>query len=193
MRLGVAVGGDLDRAVQADRAGLWAVALPHAGGAEIIDAATLAATTEHVAIVVGVDVDAEHPVSVAEEIAVVDQLSRGRVVVWLDSPDTARADTLKHALAGRAVNGMLIAPPPRQTRVPVLPDDTLTVAWETLRGDPGTDAAVVDRHLAAGTTHLLVDWPGDMRVLARHLASRAAMVDFPPIMAGAADELAPFD
>ena len=51
---------------------------------------------------------------------------------------------------------------------------------------------MIDAWRDAGCTHLLVSWPGDVRMLARHLATRAAMVDFPAVVADLADEIAPF-
>jgi hypothetical protein len=144
--------------------------------------------TENVHVIVAVDVDAAHPTTVAEEIAVLDHLSARRAAV-IAHGDLAAAETVRRLLAGELVDGFVLAPPPAQTAVAVWTPDQLPHV--TLNGDVAADAAVTDRHRDAGTTHLLVTWPGSVKALARHLASRAAASDFPQVVADMADRIDP--
>lgn len=203
MRIGLVLDGtdraELERARQADDLGLWAVAVTGPAGTEAIRAARVAEATEVVRVVVSVDVAAEHPFTVAEEIAVLDDLAGGRVAVMAQGAD----DRFRTALAGRVVNGVLVSPPPVQTEVPVWervargPGELSGRAASApgrvdLTGDLEADRATVDLGRNEGCTHLLVVWPGDVRVLARHLVTRAASADFPEIVATMADEILPF-
>ena len=108
----------------------------------------------------------------------------------VDGPPSV-ASTIDRFLSGEIVDGVALAPPPAQTRVPV---------WEAhvtptvdLTGDLALDRQVIDGHRDAGVTHLFVSWPGPLPVLARHLATRALGPDFPQIVADLADEIAPLD
>ncbi|MCP5029092.1 MAG: LLM class flavin-dependent oxidoreductase, partial [Actinomycetia bacterium] len=193
MRVGLVLDSvdetDLDRARQADQLGLWAVAVGGRPGTEAIRAARVAEVTEVVRIVVAVDVAAEHPFTIAEEISVLDNLAAGRVVVIArGNPEAKYRDlgTFRGALIGRTVNGVLVTPPPVQTAVPVWDasgtrgskDESIVArsidelrrhggqpvpGLVELSGDLEVDRATIDLWRDEGCTHLLVEWPGDVR------------------------------
>ena len=173
------------RAIEADRLGLWAVLLDGLDGTGTVEAAALATETEHLHLAVVLD---GHPVAVAEEIAVLDHLSRRRAIAVVEGT----ADEVEHVerlLAGHVVDGVALTPPPAQMRVPVLA--AADVEPIALSGDLDQDRATIDRHLDAGSTHRFVTWPGPTAVLARHLATRAAGPDFPDVVAELADVVDP--
>lgn len=89
MRIGLQLPtGDVELAARADAAGLCAVLTPGtAAGIDSAVAARLAARTSDIRIVVRVRLGVEHPVTLAEEAAVVDHLSGGRLVVLVDTAD----------------------------------------------------------------------------------------------------------
>ncbi len=218
MRLGLVLEDDADlaRARRADELGLWAVTVTGPPGTEVIRAARVAERTEFVRVVVSVDLGAEHPLTIAEELAVLDNLSGGRAVaIVTGDPGPETLLRFREALVGRLAHGVVLAPPPVQTELPVwlvapgAASDPPIVADSptelvvrpglpapgtiTLSGSLARDRRVIDEWRDAGCTHLLVSWPGDVRVLARHLATRAATSDFPSVVADLADELAPFE
>lgn len=211
MRIGLTLSQHLDGAdlvsvaSEAERLGLWAVEVSGPPGVEAIRAGRLCAVTKQIRLVVGFHLGVEHPFTVAEEIAVLDNLSVGRIGVITHGGTDEEMRIMAEALAGRPVNGSLITPPPVQTGIEMWgsvaenPDEVLVVQGQpspgrvSLSGDIEADRATVDRWMAAGCTHLLVEWPGDVRQLARHLMTRAAMVDYPDIVSTMADQLAPFD
>ena len=216
MRLGLDLGedSDLERAKTADELGLWAVSVKGAGGVEMVRAARVAEHTQYVRVVVHVDLEAEHPVAIAEELCVLDNLSHGRIAALVSSnAHPERFLTLRESLVGRPRNGILVAPPPVQTDVPVWPiapstiessalvvsspEQLVTTAGRvtpgmaTLCGKLDEDRLTIDRWRDVGCTHLLVSWPGPVKVLVRQLLSRAATVEFPEIVAEMADRLDP--
>ncbi|CAN5503048.1 hypothetical protein BH24ACT5_BH24ACT5_12580 [soil metagenome] len=112
-------------------------------GAECCVAADLAARTEAVRLIVQLQVGADNPATLAEEIAVLDNLSNGRVVVIADVSGLTSGDApedvelLRHALSGRPIQhrggrwsvpaglaehvapaAVMLAPPPAQIEVP---------------------------------------------------------------------------
>lgn len=211
MRIGLTLDHGLDAAslsavaVDAERLGLWAVEVSGEPGVEMVRAGRLCSATTDIRIIVRIQLGTEHPFTVAEEIAVLDNLSSGRIGVIVEGGSVSERADFSDALVGRPLNGALIAPPPVQTTIETWTavaeqaEDLSPTRGETapgravLGGDPAVDAPAVDRWLAAGCTHLLVEWPADVRVLARHLMTRAAMVDYPDIVSTMADQLAPFD
>jgi hypothetical protein len=222
MRLAIALGDDMTRATgiarSADELGLWGVEVRGPAGTETARAAYVAHATSHVRIIVRIHLDAEHPYTLAEEIAVLDNLSAGRAVALIEMGSASEQAllTLADALAGRVTGGSLLSPPPVQLQVPIwltTPDHShlagLAKSPESLgdhglgsvspgsvelSGDLDVDRPIVDEWLMAGCTHLLVDWPSeDPRPLARHLAPRASMVGFPEIMSDMADEIEPWN
>lgn len=175
-------------AVEADRLGLWAIVAGGAPGTVTIDAAVLASHTTTIQLVVPVDAATEHPLTLAEEISVLDHLSERRVVVLADGPNE-RITYMTRLLDGHIVDGVSLAPPPAQTSVPVrLVDEVDVVA---LSGDVDADGLVVDQHRDRGDTHLFVSWPGSLLPLARHLVTRAAGPGFPAVVAELADRIDP--
>jgi alkanesulfonate monooxygenase SsuD/methylene tetrahydromethanopterin reductase-like flavin-dependent oxidoreductase (luciferase family) len=83
VRIGVTLppGDEAKAAVAAESLGVPFVHVAAAAGTEAAIAAAVAVATTTVRILVGVDVGAEHPVTLAEEIAVVDNVSNGRLGV----------------------------------------------------------------------------------------------------------------
>ena len=218
MRLGLELGEsvDLEAASKADAFGLWAVAVGGPAGTEMIRAARVVERSEHLRVIVKVELEAEHPFTIAEEVSVLDNLSGGRIGVIVN--DNPRPETLlqfREALIGRPRDGVVLSPPTVQTEVPIWLTSPLTTdgppvlaisppdivirpgianpGTSSLSGDLGEGRTVIDTWRDAGCTHLLVSWPGQVRVLARHLATRAASADFPKIVADLADQIEPFD
>ena len=212
MRLAVSLPGgfDLGLARQADELGLWAVEVRGETGVEMVNAARIAQATQHVRIVVNVSLEDVHPFALAEELSVLDNLSAGRVLVVVASgADLETVQSLREILIGRASNGAMLAPPTVQTELPVWTVDNLGAnttelasSPESVRDLPGQptpgrqeltgkleeDRPVIEQWKSVGCTHLLVTWPGDLTVLARHLATRAATTVFPQSVADMADE-----
>lgn len=90
MRIGLVVPQDasVGYARRAEEHGLFGVVvLPGTPGEEMLAAAEIAANTSFVRIVVTVPLGSEHPVTLAEELAVLDNISTGRVVAILDTAD----------------------------------------------------------------------------------------------------------
>ena len=174
-------------AAEADRLGLWAVLVGGGeAGTEPIEAATMAAHTSSIHVAVLLAGDSEHPLTLAEELAVLDHLSERRIVAVIEG-EQAVVDRVERFLHGHIVDGVALTPPPAQTRMPVWSATELTHA--ALRGDSDADAQLVDRHRDDGCTHLFVAWTGPPLALARHLATRAVGPDFPSIVAELADRL----
>lgn len=214
MRIGLDLGEqvDVDKARQADELGLWAVSVAGSPGTEMVRAARVVEATEYIRIIVRIDLEAEHPLTIAEEVSVLDNLSGGRAGVIVEGePRPETVLRFREALVGRPHDGVVLAPPPVQTEVPIWlagrSDDCPVVARApseviirpglanpgsaVLSGNLERDRSVVDNWRDAGCTHLLVSWPSPIKVLARHLATRAATVDFPSVVADLADKLVP--
>jgi hypothetical protein len=143
----VAAGADLaavaERAAAAEAHGLAAVLVEAPAGVEALAASVAATATAAVRLAVVVRLDAEHPVTLAEEIAVVDNVSGGRVVAVADPGTLTDADAieavaiLEQAWSGRPVrhagrwtvpaglrghqapDAVVVTPPPAQLEVPV--------------------------------------------------------------------------
>ena len=173
---------------KADQRGLWAVLVGGPAGTEATTAAQLAVETDHIHLAMWIAAESAHPHTLAEEIAVVDQLSQRRSLAVIDG-DSDTASQVRDLLAGHIVHGAVLAPPPAQTAVPVwLAAETTIVS---LRGELAPDQAAVDQLRDSGHTHIFVQWPGPLSTLARHLATRAAGPGFPQIVADQADIIAP--
>lgn len=196
-----------EAAAQADKLGLWAVVIGGPAGTEAVRAAQVITGTSSVRVMVEIDIDREHPFTVAEELSVLDNLSGGRVGAILLGDDPERAEVVRRALLGHLVNGVMLTPPTVQTvmttwlgsHVATRPEDLGSpIPWASpgrtdLGADPVVAGPAIDGWLGAGCTHLIAQWNGDLRVLARHLATRAATASFPGIVAELADRIAPFD
>ena len=178
----------IDRAIEADQLGLWAVLVGGIQGTENLAIAQLAVMTDHVHLAVWLSGNLLHPVALAEEIAVTDHLSQRRALAVIDGDETA-TEHVRHLLSGHIVNGVALSPPPAQTAVPVWYANDLSCVL--LTGDLDRDRDTIDSYRDQGHTHLFVSWPGPLRRLARHLATRAATANFPQITADHADVIAP--
>ena len=77
-------------AIEADTHGVWGVVVTGPPGAETVEASAIAIATHHVTIVVDIDGEAAHPTTIAEEVAVLDQLSQRRTMIILQAGDKTR-------------------------------------------------------------------------------------------------------
>jgi hypothetical protein len=176
------------RAREADEYGLWAVLTAGPPGTELTSATYLATHTSNIHIGVWLAMTEEPALTYAEDIAVLDLLSRRRALAVIDADD-AKVAHIERLLRGEIVDGVALAPPPAQTAVPVWRAGSLPTA--ALSGDLDRDRTVIDHHRDTGCTHLFVTWPGPVKRLARHLVSRAATPDFPQFVADQADLIDP--
>ena len=146
MRVGVTLpsGSEIDIAVAAESVGLPFVHVAAATGTESVIAATVVAATSRVRVIVGVNVGDEHPVTIAEEIAVLDNLSNGRIGVIAElgalDPEAAAEDVtvMRGSWAGRPIRhhgrrwqvpagleghvapaAVMVTPPPAQLEMPL--------------------------------------------------------------------------
>lgn len=109
MRLGVTLppGHDVEVAVAAEASGIPFVHVVAAPGTESAIAATVATATWATRVLVSVHLGHEHPVTIAEEIAVLDNVSNGRIGVIaelgsLDADDAAEdVAVLRASWSGR--------------------------------------------------------------------------------------------
>jgi alkanesulfonate monooxygenase SsuD/methylene tetrahydromethanopterin reductase-like flavin-dependent oxidoreductase (luciferase family) len=111
VRIGVTLppGGEAEAAVAAESCGVPFVHVAAAAGTEAAIAAAVAVATTSVRILVGLSVGDENPVTLAEEIAVVDNVSNGRLGVIAETgalPAEAASEdvaVLRAAWSGRPV------------------------------------------------------------------------------------------
>ncbi|MGH1492687.1 MAG: hypothetical protein ACRBK7_25390 [Acidimicrobiales bacterium] len=178
----------LAAAIEADDLGLWAVLIGGAAGTEAIEAAIIATKTSSIHLAVMLEGGSEHPLTLAEEISVLDHLSQRRALAIIDGEPDGVGHTAK-LLAGHIVDGVALSPPPAQTVVPVWA--AADVARVDLSGDIERDGRVIDDLRDNGCTHLFVTWPGPLLALARHLMTRAVGPDFPSVVAELADRIDP--
>lgn len=195
MRLGLDLRNEtgnelIAKAQQADELGLWAVLIGGQSGTESTIAAELATKTEHIHLAMWIDAASAHAHTLAEEIAIVDQLSQRRALAVIEH-DQSVTNKVRDLLAGHVVDGAVIAPPPAQTAVSVW--SAADVVTANLTGDLVEDRSTIDDYRDRGETHIFVTWPGPTTTLARHLASRAATPGFPQIVADQADIVAPLE
>ena len=177
-------------ASEADDHGIWGIVVSAAPGAECLEAAAIAATTNNVSILIDIDGDAAHPTTLAEEIAVVDQISHRRTMALLRGLATHRSKVAA-LLSGLPVDGLILAPPPAQASIPVYaPEDIPAVSLDD--GSKG-NAVIVDQHRDSNTPFLIISWTGPIKGLARHLVGRASSTDFPQMIADLADQIDPIE
>ena len=175
---------------EADQHGIWGIVVTGPPGAECVEAAAIAAVTSNLSIIVDVDGDAAHPTTLAEEVAVLDQISRRRAALIFRGQTTTKLSVVA-LLSGLSSNGVILSPPPAQTSVPVFaPEDMPEV---DLEGDLQNSAAIIDQYRDANTPFLIVSWDRPIKELARHLVGRAASPDFPQMVADLADEIDPIE
>lgn len=111
MRLGLTLpaGGETKAAITAEARGVAFVHVVAAPGTEAAVAATVVAVTSAVRVLVGLGIGDENPVTLAEDVAVLDNLSNGRVAVLANlgglSADAAVEDLtlLRASWSGRPV------------------------------------------------------------------------------------------
>ena len=175
---------------EADQHGIWGIVVTGPPGAECVEAAAIAAVTSNLSIIVDVDGDAAHPTTLAEEVAVLDQISRRRAALIFRGETTTKL-SVAALLSGLPSNGVILSPPPAQTSVPVFaPEDMPEV---DLEGDLQNSAAIIDQYRDANTPFLIVSWDRPIKELGRHLVGRAASPDFPQMVADLADEIDPIE
>jgi alkanesulfonate monooxygenase SsuD/methylene tetrahydromethanopterin reductase-like flavin-dependent oxidoreductase (luciferase family) len=146
VRIGVSLpaGHEIEAASEAEGAGVPFVHVTSTPGSEAAVGAAVAATTSAIRIIVGVHIGDENPVTLAEEIAVLDNLSNGRVAVIAELgslPAGAAGEDvslLRAALSGRPLGhrgarwqvpagiaghvapaSVLVTPAPAQLAVPI--------------------------------------------------------------------------
>jgi hypothetical protein len=210
VRLGLDLRNDahnVPRAADADHQGLWAVLVGGPSGTEAVRAARIVAATSSIRVFVEMNLDDEHPVTIAEELSVLDNLSAGRVGAILTGEDPERAELLRLILQGNEVNGIVLSPPTVQTVMTTWLATNVARRQQDLNrtlpfaspgqvalGDELSEAAdEVDGWRHAGCTHLFAQWEGEVASFARHLATRAASAAFPQIVADMADQIAPLN
>jgi alkanesulfonate monooxygenase SsuD/methylene tetrahydromethanopterin reductase-like flavin-dependent oxidoreductase (luciferase family) len=126
VRLGLVlpVGREAEAARLAEAAGCALVAVDTGAGEAFVAAAAVAVATRSTRIVVPVHLGADHPVTLAEDVAVLDNLCGGRTVALVDTGDldaAAAAEDLDLLLAGLAARPVQHVGP--RWRVPAgLPD-----------------------------------------------------------------------
>ena len=177
-------------ASEADQHGIWGTVVTGPPGAECVEAAAIAAVTSNISIIVDVDGDAAHPTTLAEEVAVLDQISRRRTALIFRGA-TATKLRVVALLSGLSSHGVILSPPPAQTSVPVFAPEDMPEA--DLEGDLANSATVIDLYRDANTPFLIVSWGRPIKELARHLVGRAASPDFPQMVADLADEIDPIE
>ena len=145
MRLGLVIAsGDEAAAAEAEGHGLFGVLVSGTAGSECIAGAYAAAVTEFARIIVRVHIGSEHPITLAEEVSILDNACGGRVVVMADvsklDAGAAIEDVMllrwalsstpiRHAGARwtvpaglpehKATASVIVTPPPVQVQVPV--------------------------------------------------------------------------
>ena len=103
---------------EADQHGIWGIVVTGPPGAECVEAAAIATVTSNLSVIVDVDGDAAHPTTLAEEVAVLDQISRRRAALIFRGETTTKLSVVA-LLSGLPSNGVILSPPPAQTAVPV--------------------------------------------------------------------------
>src|SRR5262245_56096886 len=94
MRLGVTLPPDreVELATAAESIGVPFVHVATALGTQSVVAATVVAATSSIRVIVSMDIGDEHPTTLAEEIAVLDNLSNGRIGVIAELGALGEAD-----------------------------------------------------------------------------------------------------
>lgn len=199
MRLGITLrpGHEAADAALAERHGCFGVLLDAPAGTESVAAATAAGTTSLTRIIVRLHLGAAHPITLAEEMAVLDNISGGRVVVLadtgeLDGPAAAEdLAVLRAGLSARPVRhagdrwrvpaGLDVHDAPDAVQVTPEPVQTVIPIWlggasaDAVRGDaqhPHDDLAVLAMRPDQADPHLPVQ-PGRVVLGSPSVASGA--------------------
>ena len=175
-------------ATQADVHGIWGVVVTGPSGAETVEASAIATATDHLTIVVDIDGSTAHPTTIAEEVAVLDQISQRRTMVIIRGQRKTRR-AIATLLSGLPVGGVILSPPPAQASIPVRsPEDIPQI-------DPPEDAAqlveLINQYRDANEQFLIVVWNRSIKEFARHAVGRAGSPDFPQMVADMADQIDP--
>jgi len=177
-------------AVQADTYGIWGVVVTGPPGVETVEASAIATATDHVTIVVDIDGEAAHPTTIAEEVAVLDQLSQRRTMIILRAGNEKR-NTVTTLLKGLPSEGVILSPPPAQASVVVhAPEDVQQIEMPE---EPEKLAELIDQHRDANEQFLVVATHRSVKELARHAIGRAASINFPQMVADMADQIDPIN
>ena len=175
---------------EAEEHGIWGVVVTGPQGAECVEASAIATATRHVIIVVDVDGNDVHPTTLAEEISVLDQITKRRTMVIFRGPSTSKT-SIAALLSGLPVDGVILSPPPAQASIPV--HSPVDIPEINLSEDLTQLAAIVDQYRDSQTAFLIVSWERSVKELARHALGRAASTDFPQMVADMADQIDPID
>ena len=175
---------------EAEEHGIWGVVVTGPQGAECVEASAIATATRHVIIVVDVDGNDVHPTTLAEEISVLDQITKRRTMVIFRGPSTSKT-SIAALLSGLPVDGVILSPPPAQASIPV--HSPVDIPETNLSEDLTQLAAIVDQYRDSQTAFLIVSWERSVKELARHALGRAASTDFPQMVADMADQIDPID
>ena len=175
---------------EAEEHGIWGVVVTGPQGAECVEASAIATATRHVIIVVDVDGNDVHPTTLAEEISVLDQITKRRTMVIFRGPSTSKT-SIATLLSGLPVDGVILSPPPAQAFIPV--HSPVDIPETNLSEDLTQLAAIVDQYRDSQTAFLIVSWERSVKELARHALGRAASTDFPQMVADMADQIDPID
>lgn len=205
MRIGLDLPTDLTPSVEtawvhtADWLGLFGVTIGGQRGAECVRAGALSTTTSTIRLAVQLRIGADNPVTLAEEVSIVDNLSNGRVIVLADisSLDTsaAREDVgvLRQALSNRPIQhhgkrwtipagleghdapeAVIASPPPTQIAVPIwLVGFEADSSWDDGVSQVVTDPAGIDagQFVQVGRTPLTGDLNLDRQVVRQWAAA----------------------
>lgn len=173
MRLAIALphGDEATAAIAAENAGVFAVVVGGATGTESIAAAAAITATTSIRVVVEVHIGADNPTTIAEEIAVLDNIANGRLAVIVNTgdldPDAASEDVflLRASWSGRPVQhrgvrwqvpagiaghvaptAVMVTPKPVQIDMPIWLTGAAASTIAARVGAPvmATDAAEVD-------------------------------------------------
>ena len=175
---------------EADGHGIWGVVVTGPRGGECVEASALATTTQHVTIVIDIDGNDVHPTTLAEEISVLDQITKRRTMVIFRGPSTSKT-SLATLLSGLPCEGVILSPPPAQASIPVhSPED---IPETNLPEDMAQLATTIDQYRDSQTAFLIVSWARSIKELARHAVGRSASNDFPQMVADMADQIDPIN
>ncbi len=175
---------------EADEHGIWGVVVTGPPGGECVEASAVATVTTHVVVVVDINGDDVHPTTLAEEISVLDQISKRRTMVIFRGPSSSET-TVATLLSGLPHEGVILSPPPAQASIPVHSPEEIPQIQ--LPEDPTERAAAIDQYRDMPAAFLIVSWTQSIKELARHTVGRAASTDFPQMVADMADQIDPID
>ncbi len=198
MRLGLVapLGREIDWAVAAERHGLFGVEIGGERGVECCTAAAVAMSTSAIRLIVRLRIGFDHPVTLAEELAVLDNLSNGRVVVLadvtgLDTPAPREdVDLVRRALSSRPIrhrgarwqipanlpehdapDAVMVTPPPAQVEVPWwITGLPVSEGWDT------RISRVAERHDELEPAHIVT--PATDRLSGELDADRSLVTDW---------------